>query len=60
MEKEVSLYHQLVEHPFFLFVVGALLMTGFVFVLALWLMNHRERSSRKGSDKPNNPDGRER
>jgi len=60
MEKEVSLYHQLVEHPFFLFVVGALLVTGFALGLALWLMNHRERGSRKGSDKTNDPNGRER
>lgn len=39
MDKEVSLYHQLVEHPFFVFLVGSLLLM--IIIVAFGIVVHR-------------------
>ena len=36
MEKEVSLYHQLVEHPIIVLLVGSHLLMLLLFVFAFW------------------------
>ena len=37
MEKEVSLYHQLVEHPVLVLLVGSLLVLALMSLFAMWL-----------------------
>ena len=45
MEKEVSLYHQLVEHPILVFLVGSLLLMFLLGVIGTWV--HRRSKARE-------------
>lgn len=45
MEKEVSLLHQLVEHPFIVFLVGSLLLMALLAAFGTWA--HRRNKDRE-------------
>jgi len=51
MEKEVSLYHQLVEHPIIVFLVGSLLLMLLVIPFGIW-WHRRDRRREEGAMKP--------
>lgn len=47
MEKEASLYHQLIEHPFIVFLVGSLLLLALVSLFGMWVHRRgREKEER--------------
>lgn len=52
MEKEVSLYHQLVEHPFLVFLVGSLLVLALMSLFAM-LLHRRSRHKEERSSRNN-------
>jgi len=52
MEKEVSIYHQLVEHPVLVLLVGSLLVMVLMSLFAMWL-DRRGRYKETGSSRKN-------
>ncbi|HMQ04329.1 MAG TPA: hypothetical protein PKD26_10475 [Pyrinomonadaceae bacterium] len=55
MEKEVSLYHQLVEHPIILFLVGSLLLMALLAAFGNWAYRHsKDREERSAKSKDSN------
>lgn len=52
MEKEASLYHQLVEHPFIVLLVGSLLVMTLMSLFAMWL-HRRSRYKEAESSRKN-------
>lgn len=52
MEKEGSLYHQLVEHPFIVLLVGSLLVMALISLIGMWV--HRRSRYKEERSSGNN------